>query len=129
MKLVVVESPFAGATEEIRQANLDYGRLCLADCLRRGESPIASHLLLTQPGVLDDNLPEQRELGITAGLAWCERADLHVFYVDRGMSPGMTRAMAFAELGNTYIEMRVLPKAAKWPTTIGSGEGECYGKG
>ena len=39
MKLVIVESPFAGDTER----NIRYARACLADCLRRGEAPFASH--------------------------------------------------------------------------------------
>jgi hypothetical protein len=38
--------------------------------LLRGESPIASHLLYTQPGILKDDVPEERPLGIEAGLAW-----------------------------------------------------------
>jgi hypothetical protein len=57
-RLVIVESPFAGDVA----ANLSYGRRCMADCLRRGEAPFASHLLYTQPGVLDDSLPEERQL-------------------------------------------------------------------
>jgi hypothetical protein len=35
-----------------------------------GEAPIASHLLYTQPGVLRDEIPEERRHGIDAGLAW-----------------------------------------------------------
>ena len=51
-----------------RGANIDYARACVADCLRRGDSAIASHLLYTQPGVLRDDVPGERELGIAAGL-------------------------------------------------------------
>ena len=43
-----------------------YARACVADCLRRGEAPIASHLLYTQPGVLDDDVPEERAQGIAS---------------------------------------------------------------
>ena len=42
---------------------------CLRDSLLRGEGPITSHLLYTQPGVLDDQIPEERQMGIDAGLA------------------------------------------------------------
>lgn len=66
MRKVVVESPYAGNVER----NLAYARACLHDCLLRGEAPIASHLLYTQPGVLDDDRPEERKLGIEAGLVW-----------------------------------------------------------
>lgn len=86
--LVVVESPYAGDVE----ANVEYARRALADCLRRGEAPIASHLLYTQPGVLDDLVPAQRAMGIEAGLAWAARSDLTAFYTDRGWSPGMRAA-------------------------------------
>lgn len=88
MKLVIVESPYAGDVE----ANVAYARLALHDCLMRGEAPIASHLLYTQPGVLDDNDPDERDFGIAAGLAWSRKADYAVFYTDRGWSKGMLHA-------------------------------------
>lgn len=89
MRLVIVESPYAGDVER----NIRYARACLADCLARGESPLASHLLYTQPGVLDDTKPEERAKGIAAGFAWRCMAEATVFYVDLGMSRGMTQAM------------------------------------
>lgn len=89
MKLVIVESPFAGDIE----GNLAYARAALRDCLSRGEAPIASHLLYTQPGVLEDGVPEQRELGIAAGLAWRWAVDYQIFYTDRGWSRGMIAAL------------------------------------
>jgi hypothetical protein len=90
MRLVIVESPYAGEIER----NIAYARAALADCLRRGEAPIASHLLYTQPGVLDDAVPEERALGIEAGLQWGRAADAAVFYIDIGWSPGMEAALA-----------------------------------
>ena len=42
MRLVIVESPYAGDVE----ANEEYARQCVRDSLMRGEAPIASHLLL-----------------------------------------------------------------------------------
>lgn len=88
MNLVVVESPYAGDVER----NVHYARRALADCLSRGEAPIASHLLYTQPGVLNDNVPEERALGIDAGLRWAEEAEYVIFYVDYGWSSGMSAA-------------------------------------
>jgi hypothetical protein len=85
MKRVIVESPFAGDVER----NLAYVRACMADCLKRGEAPYASHALYTQPGVLNDNDPAERKLGIEAGFAWREAAERTVFYVDLGWSRGM----------------------------------------
>ena len=48
MRRVIIESPYAGFVKR----NEDYARECLRDSLMRGEAPIASHLLYTQPGVL-----------------------------------------------------------------------------
>jgi hypothetical protein len=55
----------------------------------RGESPVASHLLYTQPGILNDADPTERLWGIQAGLAWRDVADASVVYIDRGISAGM----------------------------------------
>ena len=99
MRKVVIESPYAGDV----QRNTEYARLCLKDSLSRGESPIASHLLLTQ--VLDDTIPEERELGISAGLHWTDVADAHIFYVDYGLSSGMMQALNKTIKSNSPYEI------------------------
>ena len=104
MKRVVIESPYAGDTER----NIKYARECMADCLKRGEAPIASHLLYTQEGVLDDNIPEERELGINAGFEWSVKAEKAVFYVDYGYSKGMTEAQSVYRDTGTPMEERSL---------------------
>ncbi len=88
MNLVIIESPYAGDIE----TNIAYARACVRDSLNRGEAPIASHLLYTQPGVLKDEVPEERQWGIDAGIAWRKAADFAVFYVDRNWSGGMIEA-------------------------------------
>lgn len=85
---VILESPYAGDVER----NLAYARKAMADSLSLGEYPLASHLLYTQPGILDDLVPAERSLGIEAGLAWASRADKAVFYIGLGWSPGMRAA-------------------------------------
>lgn len=102
MTRVILESPYSGDAER----NVEYARLCLKDSLLRGEAPIASHLLYTQ--VLDDNKESERTLGIEAGLAWASFADIHVFYVDYGMSAGMLYAMEQATRNGENIEMRLI---------------------
>ena len=86
MKRVIIESPYAGDVER----NVKYAREALRHSLLLGEAPIASHLLHTQ--VLDDTVPEERLLGIRAGTAWFEGADVVAFYVNYGMSGGMRGA-------------------------------------
>lgn len=105
MRLVVIESPYRGDIPR----NLRYLRACMADCLARGEAPYASHALYTQPGVLDDDEPEQRELGIRAGFAWRPAADATVVYTDLGMSSGMVAGVADAESLGQPVEARSLP--------------------
>ena len=106
MKRVVVESPYQGDIER----NIIYARRCLHDCLIKGEAPIASHLLFTQKGVLDDQVPEERELGISAGLAWVAVADTTVVYDDYGISSGMQTGIAEAERHSIPVEYRQIGK-------------------
>ncbi|WP_456238953.1 DUF7768 domain-containing protein [Robertmurraya siralis] len=102
---MILESPFAGNIEE----NIKYARMAVRDSLLRGEAPIASHLLYTQDGILDDNIPEERKLGIDAGLAWGKIADKTVVYVDKGISGGMKYGIERAIKEGRKIEFRSLP--------------------
>ena len=99
---VILESPYAGDIER----NIEYARKCVRHSLSLGESPIASHLLYTQDGILDDNIENERTWGINAGLAWKSVADMHVFYIDYGMSKGMEYAKQYATNNNIKIEER-----------------------
>lgn len=99
MKLVILESPYRGAgeTKDLRlintSKNVNYARRCVRDSLQRGEAPLASHLLYTQPGILDDEIPEERTLGIEAGFVWLPHVHFHIYYVDFGWSFGMIHAL------------------------------------
>jgi len=114
MDFVVLESPFAASTitlangvqyESLQADNVAYARACMHDCLvNHGEAPFASHLLYTQEGVLDDDVPDERRLGIEAGLEIGRSAKRRVFYVDRGFSSGMKWGFQFAqELGQECV--------------------------
>lgn len=103
---VVIESPYAGNV----QANVAYAKRCVLDCLERGEAPYASHLFFTQPGILDDEDPLQRMLGIEAGLAWGEATVFVVVYIDRGISPGMRTGIQAARRRGCYIHLRALDR-------------------
>lgn len=109
MRRVIVESPYAAPTEAERERNVAYARAAMADCLRRGEAPFASHLLYTQPGVLDDADPEQRRLGMQAGLAWHPGADAVVVYKDLGISSGMNAGASRARALGVPVEHRTIP--------------------
>ena len=118
MRLVILESPFAGDID----ANVAYARACVRDSLARGEAPIASHLLYTQPGILDDSIAAERALGIAAGLAWRAVAQASVVYVDRGISPGMRAGMDAAAVAGLPVELRSLWREAVEQTLLAGSE-------
>lgn len=104
MRLVIIESPYAGDIE----SNVEYARAAVRDSLARGEAPIASHLLYTQPGILCDEKPDERQCGIDAGLAWRHVSEATVVYTDLGMSAGMEYGIAKAKEAEKPVEFRSL---------------------
>jgi hypothetical protein len=108
MRLVILESPYAGGSDEEIAQNVTFARAALRHCLMKGEAPIASHLLYTQLGVLYDGIPQEREMGIAAGLEWARVAEAAVFYADRGWSPGMLAAFEAHMLRGLHCEQRWL---------------------
>lgn len=113
-RVVILESPYAG---DVRK-NLKYVRACMHDCLLKGDAPFPSHALYTQEGVLDDLIPDERQLGIEAGLAWGERADATVVYIDLGISGGMKLGIKRAQDADRPIEYRRL--GGEWSTKTNS---------
>jgi hypothetical protein len=114
MRLVVVESPFKYRHEDAHSRavgllrHITYARLAFRDCFLRGELPFGSHLLYTQPLILDDDTPAERALGIQAGFEWASRADASIFYTDLGVSLGMGLGYAAAEKAGRPYESRSL---------------------
>lgn len=106
MKRVVIESPYAGDIER----NIKYAKRAMHDCLKRGEAPLASHLLYTQPDILDDEIPEERTLGMEAGYAWLAGAQLVVSYEDYGISNGMKTGKRRALEAGVPVEVRFIGK-------------------
>ena len=104
MTLVIIESPFAGDVE----TNIQFARACMHDSLMRGEAPFASHLLYTQEGILNDDVPKERSLGIKAGLVWGKRAEKTVVYTNLGVTGGMKKGIQRAENEGREIEYREL---------------------
>lgn len=107
MERVIVESPFAGDTDEEIERNIEYAQDAMLDCLlNHNEAPFASHLLYTQ--VLDDKDSEERALGIEAGLLWGATAHRTVVYVDLGITSGMKKGIARAKEDGRPVEIRML---------------------
>ncbi|MCQ2373620.1 MAG: hypothetical protein MJ050_06025 [Phascolarctobacterium sp.] len=94
MKKIYVVSPYAGEVEKNVANALGYCKYVMSF----GYMPLAAHLYFTQ--MTDDNVPEERRLGLNMGLellAMCDEA--WVFY-DNYISAGMAGEIAKAkELG------------------------------
>jgi hypothetical protein len=106
MKRVVIESPYAGNVAR----NIAYAKRCVMDSISRGEAPIASHLLYPQPGVLLDDDPAQRAIGVSAGHAWIPVAHIVAVYIDLGISHGMNDGIREANRHGVRVEYRMLDK-------------------
>ena len=110
-KRVLIESPYAGQVER----NLKYARACCRHLMvttandDRPLAPYASHLLYTQAGLLDDDDPVERELGILAGLAWGEAAEETIACLDFGWSRGMQHGVQAAQVCNRPVREFRLP--------------------
>ncbi len=109
---VILETPYAaipGDPVRTIEYHLRYLRTCMWDAIvNHGEAPLASHGLYTQPGVLRDEDPKERELGIQAGFAWRAVAKKTVIYTDLGISRGMQYGIDHAKKLGHEIEFRTL---------------------
>jgi hypothetical protein len=116
MKLVILESPFAGRGETVDERELDhaynilFARQCLGDCNQRGESALVSHLLW--PQALP---PVERSTGIVFQNAWRRIADFTVFYTDRGWSEGMLAALSITSIQQRPFYLRGFTKPVILP--------------
>lgn len=104
--LVYIESPYAESESGSVEAHVEYAKLCMLDCLRKGEHPFVSHLLY--PQVLDDLQPSERKMGMKSGMAWAEYSDLIAVYTDQGYTSGMNWGIGRAEKAAQRIEYRSL---------------------
>jgi hypothetical protein len=111
VRLVLVESPFAGPGNDYDPVYREYARRALLDCFMRNECGLASHILYGWSGVLDDRKPSHRALGINAGLSWGRAAaDATVVYEDYGVTTGMAQGIDAALSDRRKIEYRKIGK-------------------
>jgi len=106
MRRVIIESPFKATAERSIEQHREYLKHCISDCVKRGENPYASHLVLTD--ILDDDNPLERGLGIKCGWEWAEFADAIAAYVDLGCSQGMIDSIKHYQSIGKIIERRTI---------------------
>jgi len=99
---VFLESPFAGDFAK----NIAYAKEAMIDSIIRGEAPFLSHLLY--PQVLNDNIQDERNLGLELAATYRALAEKVVVYVDLGTSRGMELGIAHATHIGKPIEYRRL---------------------
>lgn len=99
---VCIESPLRGDVAR----NVAYADACMLHALQRGDAPFLGHLLY--PRVLDDALPEDRDLGISGHVAWLTVAEAVVVYLDYGVTAGMEHAIELARTLHIPVEYRQL---------------------
>jgi len=104
---VIIESPFHDDDGNKVSRNVAYARACLEHSLGLGEMPFAGHLIY--PMVLNDDDPDERRIGMRAGLTWMEIADYVAVYTDLGISPGMKFGIEEASIMGKRVEFREIP--------------------
>jgi len=110
MKICIIESPFAARTHKGKTYSIEENKLYLQKCLRHaiydGFAPFASHQMYTD--CLDDDIPAERELGMSLVTPFLQHADHVRVYCDRGISSGMEYGIAAARsLGLRVYEFKL----------------------
>lgn len=118
---VMLESPFNGPCgrhayhdrqcrrcRSVRIGCTLYLDRAMRDSIRRGEAPFASHALY--PAFLDEDVPEERRLGMQLGHAYLGAVDAVVVYADGpgGITHGMLERIKMAEAMGLAVETRRL---------------------
>jgi len=85
MKTAYICSPYSGDVKRNKQ----YARELTARAIQLGYAPITPHLYITE--CLDDNDPDQRELGLNAGIALLSVCNIIIVGKRYGISNGMER--------------------------------------
>jgi hypothetical protein len=104
---VVLESPLRATDVYTREQHRRYLLAGIHDSFKRGEAPYCSHFYAD---VLDDDNPQERHAGISAGLLWAAQCKYAVFLRDLGISEGMREAMEYYNQLNIRWEYRSLEK-------------------
>ncbi|MHB8964094.1 MAG: DUF7768 domain-containing protein [Saccharofermentanales bacterium] len=98
MKKVYICSPLRGDAAGNIQKAKEYSRYAIKEC---GVIPITPHIYFT--AFLDDTSPQERELGIQAGLELLRDCDEVWVFGDR-LSEGMKQEIEFAHMNGIPVD-------------------------
>ena len=98
MKRIYICSPYRGDYEKNLAAAQDYSR----QVLDRGFIPITPHMFYSS--IVNDNLPEDRELGLVAGLELLKISDEVWVFSQSGISEGMATEIELADISGIPVK-------------------------
>lgn len=97
---VFVASPYRGATPDEREANAQTARELVRFAVLQGHAAFAPHLLY--PGALNEDVEEERDAGIRAGLSFLSVCtELWFFWGPLGITTGMRKELEVADILGT----------------------------
>jgi len=95
MRKVYICSPYRAKDSEELDRNLEYAQALTRQAIEAGLAPITPHLYMTQ--CLSEDIPEEREKGLVAGLELLKSCDFVIAGVKYGISEGMSREIRTAD--------------------------------
>lgn len=101
VKTIYICSPYRAITQEEAERNINYARELTRKVLRAGGIPITPHLYITQ--CLDDNILEERQQGLAAGIELLFKCDCVLLGAKYGISQGMNSEIKAAEKNGIKI--------------------------
>lgn len=110
MNLVYICSPYRAKNDMERDRNIDYAKKLTRATLMRGECPVTPHLYMTQ--CLDEDKPEEREIGLAAGTEILEKCDEVFVGAKYGISAGMKAELKAAAEAGIHVRFSELLKSA-----------------
>ena len=101
MKKVYICSPYRATDSAELDRNIEYAQKLTKQALGAGLAPITPHLYLTQ--CLDEKKPEQRAVGMAAGLTILKSCDFVIAGIKYGISEGMSAEIAAADAAGIEV--------------------------
>ena len=88
--MIYVCSPYRGDVE----TNTEFAKQCCLEVIKAGKTPFAPHLFFTQ--FLNDDIPQERERGISCGLEVLSLCS-EIWVFGDNISDGMLAEIEYAE--------------------------------
>lgn len=101
MKKVYICSPYRAKNNEELTRNIEYAKSLTRQAIKAGFAPITPHLYKSQ--CLDEDKPEERELGLKAGIELLKTCDYVIAGTRYGISEGMSGEIAAADAAGIEV--------------------------